>query len=140
MSFGLYLKKLREENKVSQRLLAEKAGISNTEISRIESGESQKPSPSILKSIAPFLGVGYEELMVKAGYMEESIEHSGYTELVYRDSDGNLADIIRKAKEMEKNDSDWANIAYRVSSELSPQDLSTIKAVANALLEKNKNK
>lgn len=69
MSFGEYLKQLRKDNSISQRELAEKTGISNAEISRIESGERQKPSPDVLRAIAPILNVQYEELMDKAGYL-----------------------------------------------------------------------
>lgn len=138
MNFGKYIESLRMERDLSQRQLAELAGISNTEIWRIESGERKKPSPGILKVIAPHLCVTYEELMVKAGYIEETVEHKSYSELIYRDSDGNLADIIKKAKEMQRKDSDWANIAYRISTELSKDDINAIKAVAMSLLNKGK--
>jgi len=57
MSFGDFLKNLRNENNMSQRELSEKSGVSNAEISRIESGERKKASPMALKVIAPYLGV-----------------------------------------------------------------------------------
>jgi len=133
---GKFIEEIRTEKKISQRQLAEKSGISNTEVSRIESGERKNPSPPVLKAIAPNLGVSYEELMIKAGYIEESIDHSGYTEKVFRDERGNVVDISRRAKEMHEKDNDWANIAYRVSKELSSEDLAAIKAVAKSLLSK----
>ena len=71
MNFGEYLKQIRKEKGFSQRALSEKCGISNAEISRIETGERQKPSPDVLKSLAPVLEVPYEELMNKAGYLNE---------------------------------------------------------------------
>lgn len=64
-----YIKKLREEKGLTQRRLAQLSGISNTEISRIEKGERQQPSPVTLKKIAPHLGVSYTDLMVLAGYL-----------------------------------------------------------------------
>lgn len=70
MSLGEYLKQIRNEKLISQRELAEKSGISNAEISRIESGERQKPSPDALRAIAPVLGLSYETLMDKAGYID----------------------------------------------------------------------
>lgn len=73
MSFGEYLKQIRLEKSISQRELAEKSGISNAEISRLESGERQKPSPDALKAIAPILGVTYEDLMDKAGYLSNKM-------------------------------------------------------------------
>lgn len=71
MNFGEYLKQIRKEKGLSQRALSEKCGISNAEISRIETGERQKPSPDVLKALAPVLEITYEELMNKAGYLNE---------------------------------------------------------------------
>ncbi|WP_079525412.1 helix-turn-helix domain-containing protein [Solibacillus isronensis] len=79
MSFGEYLKQLRKDKSISQRELAEKSGVSNAEISRIETGGRQKISPDVLRAIAPILEVPYEELMDKAGYISTNasfmIEH-----------------------------------------------------------------
>lgn len=136
MKFGEYLKDLRRKSHLSQKELGKLAGYSNAEISRVESGDRQKPSPVLLKAVAPRLGVSYEELLKKAGYLEEVIDHSGYTEHVYTDEEGKLADIVKQAKEMQEADSDWAGIAYRVSRELSRKDMEAIKAVANSLLDK----
>jgi len=71
MTVGDYLKQLRKEKSISQRELAEKSGISNAEISRIETGERQKPSPDVLRQLASALNVPYESLMDKAGYINE---------------------------------------------------------------------
>jgi transcriptional regulator with XRE-family HTH domain len=143
MSFGSYIKNLREQNKLSQRDLAEKSGISNAEISRLETGGRKKPSPIVLKALAPYLGVSYAELMQQAGYVEETVDHPGYTENLFRDENGQLADIITRAKDMYQKDSGWANLAYRVTaSELTEKELNIIKAQTEVLLEqflKNKN-
>ena len=136
MKFGEFLKEMRKKNELSQKELGELAGFSNAEISRIESGDRQKPSPALLKAIAPHLNVPYEELLKKAGYLEEVIDHSGYTEHVFKDDEGKLADIVKQAKEMREADSEWANIAYRVSKELSKRDIEAIKAIANSLLDR----
>jgi len=136
MSFGSYLKNLREKNGLSQRDLAEKSGVSNAEISRIETGGRKKPSPLVLKAIAPCLGVSYEELMHQAGYIGETVDHQGYTEKIYRDENGQLVDIFTRAKDMYQKDNNWANLAYRVSSSnLSESELDVIKVQTEALLE-----
>jgi HTH-type transcriptional regulator, competence development regulator len=144
MTFGEYIKNLRNEIGFSQRELAEKSSVSNAEISRIETGERKKPSPIVLKAIAPFLGVAYEELLQKAGYIEEVIDHKGFTENIYKDEDGNLIDITRQIKDMYEKDRNWANLAYRVSaSDLSENELQIIKAQTEVLLQqflKNKKK
>ncbi|KQB74802.1 DNA-binding protein, partial [Clostridium butyricum] len=104
MKFGEFFKNIRTEKGLSQRQLAELSHISNTEISRIESGERRNPSPNILKSLAPHLGISYGELMIKAGYIDESIEHEKYTEHIFRKADGELADTIRLAKTIHDKD------------------------------------
>ena len=70
MRFGEYLKNLREELDISQRELAEKAGVSPAEISRIETGSRKKVSPDIIKAISPYLDVSYESLLSSAGYLD----------------------------------------------------------------------
>ncbi len=71
MNFGEYLKQIRKEKSLSQRALAEKSGVSNAEISRIETGGRQKISPDVLRAIAPVLEIPYGDLMEKAGYISE---------------------------------------------------------------------
>jgi transcriptional regulator with XRE-family HTH domain len=136
MKFGDYLKELRKTKGITQKELADLSGFSNAEISKIESGDRKKPSPDLLKAIAPPLDTPYEVLMTKAGYLEEVVNHNSYTEYIFKDDDGTLADIVRRAREMQEADSDWANIAYRVSRELSQEDVNAIKAIASSLLRK----
>lgn len=137
MSFGEYLKALRRLRGLTQKELAGLAGFSNTELSRIESGDRKKPSPAILRAVAHHLGVSSQDLFKRAGYLEEVIEHEGYVEHVFTDEDGQLADIVRRVKQMQEVDSDWVNISYRVSRELPEEDLEAIKAIASSLLRKN---
>ncbi len=140
MKFGEFLKNLRKEKGLSQRQLADLCNISNTEISRIESGKRQKPSPNILKAIAPYLGISYGELMTKAGYIEETIDHEKYTELIFRTEDGEFADTLKMAKNIHNKDSELLTIMNRVTSELPTEDITAIKEFANFYLNRNKNK
>jgi len=41
---------------------------------------------------------------------------------------------------MQEADSDWINIAYRVSKELPKEDIDAIKAIASSLLRKAEEK
>ncbi|MGL5753842.1 MAG: helix-turn-helix domain-containing protein [Paraclostridium sp.] len=66
---GEYLKTLRLERKLSQRALAEKSGVSNAEISRIESGERKRPSEEVLRALALVLKVDFNYLLEKCGYL-----------------------------------------------------------------------
>lgn len=139
MTVGQYLQQLRTEKGYSQRELGEKSGVSYTEISRIESGKRLKPSPIALKGLAEALDIGYAELMQLAGYIEEKHEEDKFYELVFKDDEtGEIVDVVRGVKEMFRRDEAWANVAYRVSHELSAEDRRILMEMAKAYLNTKK--
>jgi transcriptional regulator with XRE-family HTH domain len=69
LSFGQYLIRLREEKSMSQRKLAETAGLTNSTISRIEA-DAVKPDPATLEKLATALNVDKSLLLTKCGYSE----------------------------------------------------------------------
>lgn len=69
--FGEYLRKVRQEKNFSINGLAKKSGISNAQISRIESGARGVPKPETIEKLANALNVSYVEMMVVAGYWDE---------------------------------------------------------------------
>lgn len=69
LSFGQYLVQLREKRSMSQRKLAEMAGVTNSTISRIEA-DSVKPDPVTLEKLATALEVDKALLLTKCGYSE----------------------------------------------------------------------
>ena len=69
ITFGQYIARLREEKKMSQRGLAEAAGLINSTISRIET-DSVKPDPATIEKIAAALKIDKTLLFVKCGYSE----------------------------------------------------------------------
>ncbi|NLC47233.1 MAG: helix-turn-helix transcriptional regulator [Firmicutes bacterium] len=73
MTVGELIKKLRDQKGFSQRQLALYSGVSNTEISKIESGERKNPNPEILKKIASALNIDYTVFFKAAGYLEPDI-------------------------------------------------------------------
>jgi transcriptional regulator with XRE-family HTH domain len=63
------IRELRQRKLLSQRELAEKAGVSETTIVKLEMGAT-KPQPRTLRKIAEALGIGAEDmadLMAEAG-------------------------------------------------------------------------
>ena len=123
MKLGEYLIQARRDRGFSQRDLAARCGISPAEVSRVESGVRQKPAPAVLKAMAEALAVSYPRLMQMAGYIEEQHEDEEILEQVFRDEEtGEIVDIVRGVKEMVETDAAWANVAYRVSRELSDED------------------
>lgn len=129
MTLGEFIRGLREGKGFSQRQLAELTKVSNTEISRLESGERKSPSPNILKAIAPYLDVSYGELMTKAGYIEEKLDREKFTEHIWKREDGVLEDTYRMAKDIYDKDSDLIRIMNRATEILSDEDINTIKTL-----------
>lgn len=68
---GKFIRGKRTEKGLSQRELANAAGISNAEISRLEAGKRKASSPAVLKAIAKALNVPVEVLLGKSGIIEE---------------------------------------------------------------------
>ena len=139
MDLGSYLIQVRSERGYSQRDLAEKSGVSPAEISRVESGKRLKPSPSVLRAIADTLVISYPYLMQLAGYMDEPEEaETPETEDVFRDErTGRIVDVSSGAREMLRSDAAWANVAYRVSRELSEEDRQMLTVLAMQYLKKH---
>ncbi|WP_373899314.1 helix-turn-helix domain-containing protein [Haloimpatiens sp. FM7315] len=60
----------REEKGYSQRQLALKTGVSNSEISKLEKGQRLNPNLKILKKLSDALGLNYEEMLEALGYIK----------------------------------------------------------------------
>lgn len=70
--FGLYIKKLRTERKMTIRQLELYSGVSNSYLSQVENGKRGIPSPEIIKKLSKGLKVDYNEMMINAGYVDET--------------------------------------------------------------------
>ena len=68
MTLGEFIKNRRTELGMSRNSLATKAGISHTEVQRIETNERKMPSLKVLCSLASALNVPQEDLLKVAGY------------------------------------------------------------------------
>ncbi|MGD6879271.1 helix-turn-helix domain-containing protein [Bacillus infantis] len=75
--FGEYIKEKRLKAGLTISELAKGSGVSQPYISQLERGRrgKGKPSPEILKKLEDSLGVDYNELMERAGYLsKEDVE------------------------------------------------------------------
>ncbi|ULO05169.1 helix-turn-helix domain-containing protein [Paenibacillus sp. 19GGS1-52] len=70
--FGEYLRKLRNDKKLTLEQVAKSAGFSKGYLSNIENGRRGVPSPEILKKLAVALETQYMELMQAAGHVPEA--------------------------------------------------------------------
>jgi transcriptional regulator with XRE-family HTH domain len=69
-SLSDFIKRKRIENGLSKRKLAQIAGISHTEVHRLENGQRKSPSPSLLVSLAKALDTSVIEILVVANYLD----------------------------------------------------------------------
>ncbi len=70
-NLGPFLRKARQDVNMSLRDIEEatEKEVSNAYLSQLESGKISKPSPHILYTLSTVLGVAYESLMERAGYI-----------------------------------------------------------------------
>lgn len=70
-NLGAFLRKARQDLHMSLRDVEEATGkeVSNAYLSQLESGKITKPSPHVLYALSTALGVAYEQLMERAGYI-----------------------------------------------------------------------
>ena len=136
MTLGEFILKARTDRGFTQAKLGEKCGLSAAEISRLVSGKRQGPSPNTLKAVSKALLVDYAILMQLAGYTEELREEEKAFEQVFRNADGEIVDVVRGVREMMQRDAEWANVAYRISRELSDSDLKILTDLGKAYLER----
>ena len=68
MTLGDFIKENRTKMNMSRNALAVNAGISHTEIMRIETNQRKLPSLKVLCSIADALCIPHEEIFKYAGY------------------------------------------------------------------------
>jgi len=99
-----------------------------------------KPTPTKIHYLAEATEMEYRDLMKLAGYSEEVHDKDKFFELVFKDSKGKVVDVRRGVKEMFIRDEDWANVAYRVSEELTDNDRELLKSMAEKFLEVKKKK
>jgi transcriptional regulator with XRE-family HTH domain len=77
-AIGSFIQEKRTFRGFSTGKLAEIAGISHTELRRIESGLRTQPSPQILRNIAAALSIPCNDIMAIAGYIDikDETEHN----------------------------------------------------------------
>jgi len=108
LRLGSLVRERRRELKLTQDALAERSGISQTHISQIEMGKTQRPELETLQALATALDVPVDELRVASGWVEkiEVVIATDAIEIQVRgeipgnvDSKGSL-DVLRVLPEM----------------------------------------
>ncbi len=65
-ALGALVRRRREEQGLSQRDLAERAGLAHSNIGRLETGFYSRPQPELLQRVARVLGIDVEDLYAEA--------------------------------------------------------------------------
>jgi transcriptional regulator with XRE-family HTH domain len=71
MRLGQTIRAIRETQGLSQKEVAEAAGIDQSYLSMIESGQRRNPGMSIMSRLAQALQVSMDELAERAGYLPQ---------------------------------------------------------------------
>ncbi|HHY75837.1 MAG TPA: helix-turn-helix transcriptional regulator [Firmicutes bacterium] len=125
MTIAEMVKRRRIELGMSQRQLAAVSGLSNSEISRIESGERKSPSPKVLLALASALDIPYEVLMQEAGHRPLPDAPPKIPEWVY----SLPRDLYGFVKEEAERGWPYIRLARGMrEKDLSPEDLEAIVA------------
>jgi SOS regulatory protein LexA len=99
--FGAYLRKLRNDKGLTIRQLEKLSGVSNAYISQMETGKRGIPTPDVLKKIHEPLGVEYDELMQRAGYISQETREDLLPETIKTmESFDELNELIKNAAEI----------------------------------------
>ena len=91
-SVGTLIEKGRKNKGLNKRELSNLVGISDTELSRIESGEREAPNPKILRKISKEIDVNYNDLMYAAGLGSQVSPLNPYLLEYYNSLKGNKLD------------------------------------------------
>lgn len=132
-SLGTLLKEGRARHKLKQTELAAKSHLTPAEVSRIESDTTKKPSIEILKALAPYVGLSFNQLLLLAGYSGDDnldlyynyngdiIDHLKIVDDIYF-VDPELLELLENIKQLSFEEIKLLKRFIQVSSILSKSD------------------
>lgn len=94
------IKEARRRKRISQKDLAEQAGMTAVQLCRIESGEC-RPNRQTLRKLSGYIGIPYSELLIRAGYNNLKGDDRLYKR------DGNVLDRNQIVASIYRVDSDF---------------------------------
>lgn len=97
---AVLIKNARQRKRITQKELAELAGMTAVQLCRIERGEC-RPSRQTLQKLSGHIGVPYSELLIQAGYNNLKGDETLYKR------DGNVLDAEQIVESIYRIDSDF---------------------------------
>lgn len=132
MSIGKLIKKYREENKISQRKLAELSNVSFSYIQQLEKGQKENPGIEILNKIAAALNIKVTDFFPsKKIPLQSLIDLTGASKQEIIDSNGKKKLITSIPNGKEKMEQLYKSL--EVLSENIPKDKDTENEINNIL-------
>jgi len=124
-AIGKYLKAAREAAGIKKWALAEKSGISHTEIHRIENGDRVNPSIKNIKAICKVLNIPVVDALKAGGYISGATDMDSYLEELYKDSNAKV--IAEKVKTLRESKQLTVEQLAKAAN-LSPQIVGSLEA------------
>jgi HTH-type transcriptional regulator, competence development regulator len=105
-TFGKRIQRLRREQKLTQREVAEKLGIDFTYLSKLENDRGEAPGEDLVRKLAGILQTDAEELLALAGRVpgelreraQHDVEFARFLRRLPNVSDKELRDIYKRLK------------------------------------------
>jgi transcriptional regulator with XRE-family HTH domain len=115
---GVWVRRARQEQGLSQRALADQSGLSRSYVCDIERGRGAEPSLTTLDKLAAALGASRADLMRASGLIDRALVPRESDEerrllSVYRDlSDVGRLNIMRYARFVHQEEHAWTQASF----------------------------
>ena len=115
---GIWVRRARQEQGLSQRALADQSGLSRSYVCDIERGRGAEPSLTTLDKLAAALGASRADLMRAAGLIDRALVPRESDEerrllSVYRDlSEAGRLNIMRYARFVYQEEHAWTQASF----------------------------
>lgn len=130
---GDYIRSLRLKKGITQRDLANRSGLSASEICKIETGSRNKPAVEALRAIAPVLGVTLQDLLYRSGYIDDVVDDQELTQKTYIDSMGNTMKMTYLIDSIYHADVDLLPLLKIVTDRLDKKNIRVLKGLFKTL-------
>lgn len=103
-SFGEVLRERRRAAGLTQRQLAERAGLDFSYISKIENDRLPPPAADTVVKLCRFLGIPSEELLALTGKIPSQVQQSVSTSAAAQE-------FLQEARRMKLSETEWRRMA-----------------------------
>ncbi len=126
-SFPEMVKAARQKAGLSQRSFAERLGITQTQLCRLET-TNVKPARKTLKRLSPYLGIPYSTLLVKAGYSDVISEDEDFFSTI-----GQPIELNKIVEEIYRADADLALNLQNFTEYATQENISLLKLIISIM-------